>query len=106
VSYRLSPLAEQDLDEIWLRVAVEASQETASRLVDAIVQRFAMLARHPAAGRLRPDLAADVRSFPVEKHIVYYREEDGFVKIVRVFHGSRDQVAAWRESAEDDERKD
>ena len=35
--YRLSALAEQDLEDIWLYVAEEASPTTADRLIDAIV---------------------------------------------------------------------
>ena len=35
--YRLSPLAEQDLDEVWLYVADDASPTTADRLIDDLV---------------------------------------------------------------------
>jgi plasmid stabilization system protein ParE len=38
--YRLSTLAEQDLEEIWSYVAEDASPATADRLVDAIFDRF------------------------------------------------------------------
>lgn len=100
MSYRLSPLAEQDLDEIWLYVAVESSEDTADKLVDAIVDRFAMLATYPKAGRLRPDLAPDVRCFPVESHVVYYCEEAGSVRIVRILHGKRDQTTIWQAMTE------
>jgi hypothetical protein len=34
--YRLSALAEQDLDEIWSYVAEDANAATADRLIDAI----------------------------------------------------------------------
>ena len=34
MSYRLSSRAEQDLDEVWLYVAEEASPTTADRLID------------------------------------------------------------------------
>ena len=48
--YRLSALAEQDLDEIWSYVAEDASPETADRLIDAIVERFDLLAEQPGMG--------------------------------------------------------
>ena len=38
--YRLSDLAERDLDEIWSYVAEDASPTTADRLIDVIVDRF------------------------------------------------------------------
>ena len=49
--YRLSPLAEQDLDEIWSYVAEDAAPTTADRLVDDIIHRFGLLAEQPGMGR-------------------------------------------------------
>lgn len=94
--YRLSALAEQDLEQIWSYVAEDASPTTADRLVDAIIDRFELLAEQPRIGRLRPEFGADVRSFAVENHVIYSRHE-GDVLIARVLHGSRDQAAAWSE---------
>lgn len=96
--YRLSALAEQDLDEIWSYVAEDASPETADRLIDAIVEQFELLAEQPRMGRLRPEFGAGVRSFTVENHVIYYRHE-GEILIARVLHGRRDQGAAWSESS-------
>lgn len=94
--YRLSALAEQDLDEIWSYVAEDASPATAGRFIDAIIDRFELLAEQPRMGRLRPEFAPGVRSFAVENHVIYYRH-DGDVLIARVLHGRRDQAAAWAE---------
>ena len=92
--YRLSALAERDLDEIWSFVADGANPTTADRLIDAIVDRFELLAEQPRMGRLRPEFGAGVRSFTMENHVIYYRHE-GDVLIARVLHGRRDQAAAW-----------
>ena len=94
MAYRLSVLAEQDLDEIWSYVAEDANPTTADRLMDAIVDRFELLAEQPRMGRLRPEFGAGVRSFTVENHVIYYRHE-GDVLIARVLHGRRDQAATW-----------
>jgi toxin ParE1/3/4 len=94
--WRLSPLAEWDLEETWLYVAEDASPATADRLIDDIVDRFDLLAEQPRMGRLRPEFGTDVRSVTVENHVVYYRY-DGDVLIARVLHGRRDQAAAWSE---------
>ena len=94
MAYWLSVLAEQDLDEIWSYVAEDANPTTADRLMDAIVDRFELLAEQPRMGRLRPEFGAGVRSFTVENHVIYYRHE-GDVLIARVLHGRRDQAAAW-----------
>ena len=97
MSYRLSSRAEQDLDEVWLYLAEDASATTADRLIDDIVDRFDLLAEQPRMGRLRPAFGPGVRSIGVENHVVYYRH-DGEVQIARVFHARRDQAAAWSAS--------
>ena len=94
--YRLSALAERDLEEIWSYVAEDASPATADRLIDAIIDRFELLAEQPRMGRLRSEFGTGVRSFAVENHVIYYRHEED-VLIARVLHGRRDQAAAWSE---------
>lgn len=94
--YRLSALGEQDLDAIWSYVAEDASPATADRLIDAIIDRFELLAQQPRMGRLRPEFGPGVRSFAVENHVIYYRH-NGDVLIARVLHGRRDQAGAWSE---------
>jgi plasmid stabilization system protein ParE len=58
--YRLSALAERDLNEIWSYVAEDASPTIADRLVDAIIERFELLAEQ-RMGRARPEFGAGVR---------------------------------------------
>lgn len=94
--YRLSALAERDLEEIWSYVAEDTSPATADRLIDAIIDRFELLAEQPRMGRLRPEFGEGVRSFTVENYVIYYRHE-GDVLVARVLHGRRDQTAAWSE---------
>ena len=93
--YRLSKLAESDLDEIWVYVSGDRGVEAADRMVAEIVDRFILLATHPQSGRLRGDIAAGLRSFPVHGHIIYYRRERARILVARVLHGSRDQVSAF-----------
>jgi toxin ParE1/3/4 len=97
VPYRLSALAEQDLEEIWSYVAEDASPAAADRLIDAMIDRFELLAEQPRIGPLRPEVGNGVRSFAVESYVIYYRHE-GDVLIARILHGRRDQAAAWSES--------
>ena len=61
MSYRLSSLAERDLDEIWSYVAEDASPNTADRLIDTIIGRFELLAEQPRLGRPRPEFGKGVR---------------------------------------------
>jgi toxin ParE1/3/4 len=89
--FRLSQLAAADLDEMWFYVASNRGVDVADRLLDHIMGRIVMLAGRPNAGRHRDDLAAGLRSFPVKRHIIYYRSEPSHILIVRILHGGRDQ---------------
>ncbi len=96
--YRLSRPAKADLDRIWFRIASKASVEAADRLIDAITDRFPMLARTPEAGRAVDDIGPGVRVFPVENYLIYYRRAPrGRISISRIIHGLRDQPTAWEE---------
>jgi toxin ParE1/3/4 len=92
-----SPQAESDLDDIWYYVAkASGSIEIADRLVDAIADRFFLLARYPNMGRARDlDLRPGLRSFPVGEYIILYRIEGEDVMILRVLRGSRDIEALF-----------
>ena len=85
----VSPLAEEDLEEIWGFVA-ERDVEAADRLVDEITGRFDHLLAYPEAGRARHDLLVNLRSLPVKRYDIFYQPTDDGVEIFRVLHGSRD----------------
>jgi toxin ParE1/3/4 len=68
--YRLSPLAERDLDEVWSYIAEDASPAMADRLSDAIFDRFELLVEQPRMGRNRPEFGDGVRSFVVESYVI------------------------------------
>ena len=91
----LSPEAEAEIDDIWLYVARESrSIEIASRVVDGIAARFGLLARYPAAGRLREDLGPRVRSFAADGCLIVYEyREPDVVMILHVIARGRDLFA-------------
>jgi|SRR5215475_15199357 len=88
--YRITDEARADLDAIWLYVAERGSIETADRLIDAIIERFPLLASTPGMGLAREEFAPGLRSFPVSDYLIFYRRARGRIDIVRVLHGSRD----------------
>jgi toxin ParE1/3/4 len=93
--FLLQPEAQADLDEIWLYVTHESgSVEIATRLIDAITERFWLLAQHPQIGRQRDhDLRPGLRSFPVGEYVIFYRSETEDVVVLHVMRGSRDIAA-------------
>ena len=87
--FRVSPEARADLDEIWLYIAPD-NLEAADKYIRAIVSRFPMLGSMPLLGRERGELSPGLRSFPIGRHIIFYRPMDNGVEIVRVLDGARD----------------
>ena len=85
----VSPLAEEDLEEIWSFVA-ERNVEAADRLIDEITGRFDQLLAYPETGRARHDLLVNLRSLPVKRYVIFYQPTEDGVEIFRVLHGSRD----------------
>lgn len=85
----VSPLAEEDVEEIWSFVA-ERDVEAADRLIDEITDRFDHLLAYPEAGRARHELLVNLRSLPVKRYVIFYQPTDDGVEIFRVLHGSRD----------------
>jgi toxin ParE1/3/4 len=88
----LAPEARQDLREIRDHIAKDNP---------GVVTRLRGLARilagAPALGRARPELGAGVRSFPADRHVLFYRPLRGAagIQIVRVLHGARDVDAIF-----------
>lgn len=83
------PRAKTDLAEIWDYIA-DDSEARADDFVDRIDKKLHTLAQQPGLGRLRDELAADLRSFPIGRYVVFYRPLPRGVEIVRVLHSARD----------------
>jgi toxin ParE1/3/4 len=92
MAHRVAPTAERDLDDIWDYVAKESgSIDIANRLIDALTDRFFLLAGFPYLGRSRnEELGICCRSFAVGEYVIVYAVEIEDVLILRVVHGRRD----------------
>jgi toxin ParE1/3/4 len=49
-----------------------------------------MLTDHPLAGRQRPELAPNLRSFPVGNYIIFYIPGPQGIELVRVLNARQD----------------
>jgi len=85
----ISPEAEQDLLDIWLYIA-EDNPANADRFLDRLEGKALKLAEFTEIGIDRPELASDLKSFPVDRYVLYYRINTSGIELVRVLHGSRD----------------
>ncbi|MGB1060918.1 MAG: type II toxin-antitoxin system RelE/ParE family toxin [Ketobacter sp.] len=84
----ISPEAEADLIEIWLYIA-EASPVNADRFLDKLNDKAQKLAETDL-GVERPELGEGMKSFPVDRYVLYYRPIDNGAELVRVLVSSRD----------------
>jgi toxin ParE1/3/4 len=87
--YRLAEDAEADLVEVWWHIAKD-NVEAADKFIATLISKFALLATQPKMGRMRPELAPRLRSFPVGQHIILYRPLPDGVEIARVLHSHMD----------------
>ena len=89
MAWSLTAPAKDDLDDIWWYIAQD-DVKAADRMISRLVARFDMLSRQPLIGEACPELAANLRNFPVRPYVIYYAVEDSEVAIIRVLHGARD----------------
>ena len=82
------PQAEQDLIDIYQHIWRD-NPNAAEKLVRLINAKCELLGRSPLIGRARPELRADLRSFPHGAYLILYRPIDDGVEIVRVVHAAR-----------------
>jgi toxin ParE1/3/4 len=86
---RLSDRAEEDLIDIWLRIARD-SPRNADRFLDVLNGRIDSLADYPGRGVPRPELGKGIRMLVEGNYLILYRVEAKAVLIARVVHGGRD----------------
>ncbi|HLK56384.1 MAG TPA: type II toxin-antitoxin system RelE/ParE family toxin [Chthonomonadaceae bacterium] len=80
--------AKRDLLEIWVYIA-ENSFDAADRILDTINETCQRLAEIPGMGLRREELAPGLRSFPVGKYLIFYRQAENGIVVIRVLHGAR-----------------
>ena len=81
-----------DLAEIAAFIETQSGKTSAGRVLASIRRTCRYLKDMPAAGRLRPDLATDLRSFVSVDYgyVVLYRTRTGIVEVIAVIHEARD----------------
>jgi len=92
----LRPRAITDLTEIWNYIS-DDSEQRADGFIDLLDRKINMLARRPNIGRIRDELAEGLRSFPVDRYIIFYCSIPKGIEIVRVLHGARDINTVFNE---------
>jgi len=97
-SFRLTPLAEADLERMIDHVASQADPDRAEAVLTAILTAAERLAEAPGMGHARADLTTeDVRIWSVFSYLIVYRPDTVPIVIVRVLHGAREPGSLKRE---------
>ncbi|MEL0636350.1 type II toxin-antitoxin system RelE/ParE family toxin [Marinomonas sp. TI.3.20] len=89
-SYRLSPLAEVDLFKIISSTIESWGSAQAKVYAQTIDAALLKLAQYPDFGRERSDVYDGAKSFPVEKHIVFYQISESGIDVARILHQRMD----------------
>ena len=84
-----TPQARKDLSDIGLYIARDNPQRAMS-FVRELREQCRKITEAPKAYRPRPELGEGLRSCAYGNYVVFFHEEPGLVRIVRVLHSAID----------------
>jgi toxin ParE1/3/4 len=93
--------ASRDIEIIIDYTADNSSFDAAESLLSKINSKCARLAKFPGMGRRRDELAVNVRSFPVNDYLIFYRSIEEGIQILRVVSGYQDLEGLFLTDDED-----
>lgn len=85
-TYRLSEQAESDLRMISKQTIKRWGKVQAKKYIQEVHNVLITLANEPTLGREREEIFHNARSFPVGKHIIFYRQTRLGIAVSRVLH--------------------
>ncbi len=81
--------ARTDMDEVMAYI-IQDNPRAAAKTIGVFEEKARLLAANPGMGVKRNDLAPELRSFPVENYVIFYRPITDGIIVLRVLHGARD----------------
>ena len=94
--YRLSPAAQNDLEDIWLYTLEQWSVQQADRYADILEDTLDRLLFMPEMARERPEFDPPVRIHPSAEHLIVYLIEGDQLVILRILGAGQDWQAILR----------
>lgn len=88
--FRLTQLALSDLRSIGRYTQTTWGREQRNHYLAKLDECFHLLAEKPLRGRSCDDIRLGYRKYPVGRHLVFYREAQAGIEIIRVLHASMD----------------
>ena len=97
---RFSPESERDLTAIYDHIRRGGSEIHATKTIQKIMDRIEQLSRFPYLGTRCEHIANKWRSFYEGSHVIYYRDADIGIEVLRIVHGRREQRRALGQQLE------
>lgn len=87
--YRITSLANQDLNEIWEYTFHKWSLKQADKYYDLLIECFNEIAKDPNCGKNYEEIEPKLRGLRAGKHIIFFELiDEKLVEINRVLHQS------------------
>lgn len=92
MNYKISKLAESDLENIWLYTFEEWSLEQADYYYDLIMDEIEYIAENPKTGKDFNELRKGYFRSRVKSHFIFYKInlKEEKVEIIRILHQQMD----------------
>jgi plasmid stabilization system protein ParE len=98
-----TPEAEEQLIELYLYIAENASPEIALRHTNAVVEHCESLGTLPHRGTPRDDIRPGLRTTPYRRRtVIAYTVESDQVSVIGVFHGGQDYESELQPDSDPD----
>ena len=89
--------ASRDIEGILDYAAAEGDFDAAEQLLNRINQKCDRLLNFPGMGRRRDELALGLRSFPIDRFLIFYIELENGIEVARVISGYQDIESLFAE---------
>lgn len=86
--FKLTPDATNDLKSIGEYTLQQWGSAQAETYVVGLLDAIRAIAETPGLGVDRPEVGEDVKSFPSQRHTIYYMPHDGQIVVFAVLHQS------------------
>lgn len=92
MKYRISTLAIEDLEKIWLYTQQKWSNKQANMYISLIFEEIKYLTKNPYSGKCYYSNNKLFRSYPIKAHILFYQinSSEDTLEVIRIFHKMMD----------------
>ena len=92
MNYKLSKLAESDLEKIWLYTFEEWSLDQADYYLDLILDEIEYISKNPKSGKDYNDIIKGYFRSRIKSHFIFYKInwKEETVEIIRILHQQMD----------------